>query len=165
MTLWGNTNGCGYFIIDENENDSGSRFAVYHHEINGGDPPAGIPDSPDEDSRCLFQIKEVGTSDGIGKMTLGNAGSPAFEVNWDSEEVLLSDVDWTIKHSGNSSTADINVESNSDLKLRFGMESQSTSALYVYSGDAGTPAFEVKDASGSLSVVSSRGITKAAVLV
>ena len=150
MSLWGNTNGCGYFIIDENENDSGSRFAVYHHEIGGGTPPAGIP-LPADDPRCLFQIAEVGSSDGIGKMMLGNPSSPAFEVNWNSEEVLLSDEDWTIKHSGNSSTADINVKSNADLNLRFGMESQSTSALNVYSGDAGTPTLEVKDASGTLS--------------
>lgn len=85
--LWGQSYGVGYFVIDRNDNDTTSRFAIYHHDLN---PDSTLP----ADSKCLFQIKEVGSDDGIGKMTLGNAASPAFEVNWSDRTMDLNDGNW-----------------------------------------------------------------------
>ena len=140
MALWGNTNGCGYFIIDENENDSTSRFAVYHHEINDGDPPSSIPGSADN-ARCLFQIKEVGSSDGIGKMTLGDASSPAFEVNWSTNEIAFEG-DWLLSHS-NSAESYIKIVANTDLKLLFEGNEQTDGELWLNRANQGTPDFKL----------------------
>lgn len=100
MTLWGDTNAHGYFVIDKDDTDTTGRFAIYHHIE---DPPSTIPGSGDN-SRCLFQIKEVGSSDGIGKMTLGNAASPAFEVNWSTRTMDLNDGGWTMEVNSGGGT-------------------------------------------------------------
>ena len=137
MTLWGETNAHGYFVIDKDDTDTTARFAIYHHIE---DPPSTIPPSGDN-ARCLFQIKEVGDSDGIGKMTLGNAASPAFEVNWNSNEMALKG-DWLLKHA-NSAESYIKIVANTDLKLLFEGNEQTDGELWLSRATQGTPDFKL----------------------
>ena len=87
---WGEATYSGFFVIDKNDGSTDSGFGVYNHAGGSG---SSLPSA----SKCLFQVREIGSDDGIGKMSLGDRGSPAFAVNWDSHEITLDDNDWTLE--------------------------------------------------------------------